>query len=90
MILQNQFYNIMNQNDPNDQNKKQSRIKTPHQQSSTRLNLNQNVNNNHPNGAAFSKGWRYYVGLTAGVFLGAIAANVILSFVFKRRSFDSE
>lgn len=80
----------MNQNNPNDPNKKQSRIKTPHQQSSTKLNLNQNINSTHTNGAAFSKGWRYYVGLTAGVFIGAIAANVILSFVFKRRSFDHD
>lgn len=78
----------MNQNDPNNPNKKQSRIKTPHQEHATRLNLKQNINSNHTNGAAFSKGWKYYVGLTAGVFLGAIAANVILSFVFKRRSFD--
>lgn len=38
---------------------------------------------NATNTKPFSRGWRYYAGMTAGVFLGAIAANIILSLIFR-------
>ena len=71
----------MNPNDPN--NKRQGRIKMPQQQPQF---SESSASSNRP----FSKGWKYYAGMTVGIFLGAIAANVILSFVFKRRSFDAQ
>ena len=29
------------------------------------------------------KGWKYYAGLTGGIFIGAMAANLIIAMIFK-------
>lgn len=47
--------------------------------------LNNPKVNPNPAQLPISRGWRYYTGLTAGIFIGVIVSNMLLSYIFRKK-----